>query len=1417
MQSSRPLVVSASLLQRWVACAAVGLGLLVTGLLHAEEPLSLEPGGRETVKRLNETLTRAGYPALPSEQIGTGARVGVVLSEEAAHQAKAAATADPLRSPMAAGAVPDPAKVTAEQVAEERGITGEQAEEIHEERSIAYADLLTLPTAALREAVFEHEREAGDHPAEAMRWEESFKVDEFGKVDPAAIERARRQAQALPLNTRLLPADVPAATKLGTPITAQSLTPTSWTWKGPGNIGGRIRTMVIHPTQTNRLWIGSVGGGIWYSSDSGASWSAVNDFMSNLAVSTLAMDPTNPSNMYAGTGEGFYNADGIRGAGIYKSTDGGVTWAQLSSTANNNFLYVNRLAISPDGTTLLAATSSAIYRSLDGGTSWTLVFTGSTTIGDVEFHPTDSTKAVASGYAHQLLYSTNGGATWTAATGGGSGGTGYNGGRIEVRYARSSPTTTYATFDYGSASQLFKSADGGATYAKVFDSATAGTANWLSSQGWYANALWVSPVDPAVVVVGGLDIYRSTNGGTSFTKISYWQSAPASSAHADHHGIFSDPGYNASSNNLVYFTNDGGIYKAANVSTVSQTSGWTALNNQLGITQFYGAGVNATTGTIVAGAQDNGTVRYTTSAGAQTWSTMFGGDGGNSAADQANSAYFYGEYVYLDIHRSTNSGASSSYIYTGISDANSGTSEFIAPFILDPNNQATLLAGGTQLWRTTNARASTVSWASIKAADGTSHITAVAVAPGNSDIIWVGHLNGDVYLTTNGTATSPTWTKMDDNATALPARRVTRISIDPTNSSRVYVTFGGYTSGNVWQTTNAGASWSNSTGTLPAAPVYDLAISPSTPQTIYAGTDVGVFASDNGGATWSTTNIGPTLASVQQLFVSGANLVTVTHGRGVFTAPLSVPDTTPPTLTITPADGTPTNASPVAFRFDWSEAVTGFTLSDVQITGGTASTLAGSNANYTLSVTPASSITAVTVTVPANAVQDLAGNANTTSTSATVNDNYQSPFLYSTAFDGKAAPTGWSANGDWQWGTPTSGPGSDHTSGSGQLYATVLAGNYSDSASEYLTTPTFTLPSSGLPYQLRFWMWMNSESTYDGGNLEISANGGAFSVVPSASLSVPYNDTAIASMPGGLGWDGTTYAAWTRVRLNLSAYAGSTVQFRYHFTSDGSVNYAGWYIDDFALEQDPTVTLSASDAVASDGGNTAAFRLNLFPAAPDPLSVGYSIAGSAVNGTDYTVLSGVAAVPAGALANTISVVPINRNGARAKTQTVILALASGTGYTVGSPNTATVYIAGEAGYDAWRAAHFTDAEFTNDLVSGPAADPDGDGIANLLEYSLGLDPKKNDASGLPTPQIVNVSGQNYLSLSVVKPQSNTDVTYGAEVSDGLVNWTGSSSAVQTTTQSNTPAGYDTVTFRDLTPLGSDPANRRFLRLRLTPH
>jgi len=685
---------------------------------------------------------------------------------------------------------------------------------------------------------------------------------------------------------------------------------TSWTWLGPGNIGGRVRALVVHPTTTTTMFAGSVGGGIFKTINGGATWAPVDDFMANLAVSTIVMKPGTPSTMYAGTGEGFYNSDGIRGAGVFMSTDSGTTWSQLGSTANSSWFYVNKLAMSPDGAVILAATRSGVFRSTDAGTSWTN--TQATEMTGVSFHPTDSTKAIATGYSGNAYFSINGGATWTAATGLPAG----SFVRVEAVYAKSTPTTVYASVDANGGS-IYKSLNGGSSYAVVFN----GAPDYLETQGWYDNTIWVDPTNANNLIVGGIDLWKSTNAGVSLTKISDWSMSPAS-AHADQHAIVEQPGFNGTTNAKVWFANDGGIYGTSNVSTVgvgSPTAGWNVFNNNLGITQFYGAAGGTTTGVIIGGTQDNGTLKRTT-AGGTTWTTEFGGDGGSSAVDPSNNNNLYGEYTYGAIHRSTDGGASADWIngffWDGLSyvckaapfsiadTCNAFQANFIAPFILDPNNSNRMLVGGDALWRTNDATTPNTattgpSWASIKPASGTgNYISAIAVAPGNSSLIWVGHNNGQLFKTANGTVGAPTWTA--SGAGTLPARFITRVRVDPTAANTVYVTFGGFSTGNVWKTTNGGTSWADASGSgatgLPAVPVRDIAVFATRPSWLYAATEVGLFTSQDGGSTWSVPGDGPANVSIEELFWMGSSLVAVTHGRGLFSA---TPSTDPVAPVIT--------------------------------------------------------------------------------------------------------------------------------------------------------------------------------------------------------------------------------------------------------------------------------------------------------------------------------------------------------------------------------------------------------------------------------------------------------------------------------------------------------------------------------------
>jgi hypothetical protein len=425
--------------------------------------------------------------------------------------------------------------------------------------------------------------------------------------------------------------------------------------------------------------------------------------------------------------------------------------------------------------------------------------------------------------------------------------------------------------------------DGGVSYAKISEP------GHLSTQGWYDNALWVDPTNVDHVVAGGVSLFRSTNGGATFSTIS--------SCHSDQHAIINDPNYNGGGNRRVYFGSDGGVCKMDDVTVNTVTS----LRNGLGITQFYGGSGSGSAGRLLGGTQDNGTLVYNLSDGSNAWTTQHGSDGGFAAVDPVDPNNLYGEIQNFRLHRSTTGGPPSQYIYGGtgaqsctknvpfqITDACTGDANFIAPFILDPNEPNRLLAGGRSLWRTNDARTANTSttgpvWTAIKGSSSASNISAIAVAPGNSDVVWVGHNNGDLYVTLNGTAGTPAWSKTDS---VLPNRTVTSIAIDPTDTRIAYVGFGGFSPDCLWRTTNAGVTWedisgSGSTG-LPDVPVRSIVLHPFLPSWLYAGTDVGVFASEDGGATWHVPHDGPSNVAVFQLFWMDATLVAVTHGRGMY-------------------------------------------------------------------------------------------------------------------------------------------------------------------------------------------------------------------------------------------------------------------------------------------------------------------------------------------------------------------------------------------------------------------------------------------------------------------------------------------------------------------------------------------------------
>jgi hypothetical protein len=349
--------------------------------------------------------------------------------------------------------------VSDEGLAQARNVSIEHLQRLRASRGTTNETLEALPDAGLRQAL--HRLAYPDRPALRTEFRYRQARGDDGKPPPLwAAETAVTEVYAAAVaGTPARTAGVPTGPAGVAPAEA-GLSLASWQWLGPGNIGGRIRGIVIDPGDPSRMWAASVGGGVWHTQDGGASWTTVDDFLGNLACACIAMDPTNPQAIYAGTGEGFWNGDALPGNGIFATSDG-VTWAVLPATRIPEFTYVNRIAVAASGT-MLAATNSGLFRSTDAGANWTQVLGG--LIADVKFDPRDNGHAVAGensdagGGGGGAWFTADGGLTWTEA----SRGTSWAG-RVELAYAAKDPDIVYASVDMTSG-VIWRSEDGGASY-----------------------------------------------------------------------------------------------------------------------------------------------------------------------------------------------------------------------------------------------------------------------------------------------------------------------------------------------------------------------------------------------------------------------------------------------------------------------------------------------------------------------------------------------------------------------------------------------------------------------------------------------------------------------------------------------------------------------------------------------------------------------------------------------------------------------------------------------------------------------------------------------------------------------------------------------------------------------------------------
>ncbi len=633
----------------------------------------------------------------------------------------------------------------------------------------------------------------------------------------------------------------------------------NWSFIGPAQVpgggggAGRINCLAIDPNNSNILWVGTACGGLWKSSDGGLSWSSNTDLLPSISISDIAIDPTNTNIMYLATGDKYgiywqYETIGQYSAGLLKSTDGGLTWNPTGlNYTQNNVTIIQRLIMNPSNTSMLyAATNNGIYVTLNSGASWTQQLTGK--YYDIEFCP-GAPSTLYCGDSIRTYKTVNGGTNWNPMP------TITSTGRTSIVVTPANPNAVYVWSEGGG---LYYSNNLGVSFiTRTNPSSAAGP------YGYYDYVLAVSPLDENILFAGGLNVARSTNGGSSWTAVSSWSGWPNPNySHADNHDLVFGP----SSSQIIYSLNDGGIFKSTN-----QGTSWTDLSNGLDIKQYYRLACSyQNPGIIYAGAQDNGTDRVN---GATSYQVN-GADGEECLVHYGNENIVFvssqGGYFY----KSTDGGNT----FNGLS---ANGSDWTSPIIMDRNSNNIMYLGSSSVQKSTNTGDS---WTTISPAQPGS-IYSLEVSYSAPNTIYAATF-GKIIRTTNGSTWSDITGSLPVNNAAL-----TGITISSVNADVAWVTFSGYSAGQkVYQTDNGGITWINVSGTLPNIPVNCIEYQDNSTDILYIGTDFGVFWKDGTMNDWLpyNTNLPNVIIDELEVYYPTSKLRAATYGRGLWETDLAV-------------------------------------------------------------------------------------------------------------------------------------------------------------------------------------------------------------------------------------------------------------------------------------------------------------------------------------------------------------------------------------------------------------------------------------------------------------------------------------------------------------------------------------------------
>ncbi|HLF62760.1 MAG TPA: hypothetical protein VI603_03370 [Saprospiraceae bacterium] len=635
-------------------------------------------------------------------------------------------------------------------------------------------------------------------------------------------------------------------------------------WNG-GN--GRVNAIAFHPDDPNTIYACTPAGGLWVSTNNASTWEPLTDGLPSIGVSGIVINPQDPDIMYLLTGDG----DGGHkfSIGVLKSMDGGVTWLPTGLTFNTTeTIRGYKILMHPDDPdTVFVAASNGIWRTLNGGDDWTLEIEEWFT--DIEFKP-ESPAAMYAVSLDDFYRSSNTGDTWTID----------NDASFPAEWCRMAIGVTPANTNYvyllfgghvdgtgnGTFSGIYRSTNSGAGFTLRANTPNllgySSSGNDQANQACYDLALAIDPLNADIVYVGGINVWKSTNGGLtgSWTISAHWYepSNTIGYTHADIHALeFKDA--------TLYCGSDGGVFRSTNAG-----GDWINVSSGLANMQFYYLDVEVTT--ITGGTQDNGCNQWNISTDNAIHSR--GADGFACLINYNNTSIRY-QSTQGSKYRSINGGSS----FTNISI--SGVSDYWdADWIMDPVDPQRLFLAQEDIWRTTTG--GTGGWTDLNAGFTEERlITSLAQGVPNTSILYA---SDEVSLRKSADvlATTPTWS---DKTTGLPVTEamISDIAVDPANASRVWVTFYGLSNGNkVFFSSNGGDTWVNESGSLPNIPVNCVIYQSGSIDGLYIGTDFGVFYRNDDIGDWIFYSNGLPNARVFDLDIEGSTVYAATLGRGVW-------------------------------------------------------------------------------------------------------------------------------------------------------------------------------------------------------------------------------------------------------------------------------------------------------------------------------------------------------------------------------------------------------------------------------------------------------------------------------------------------------------------------------------------------------